>query len=249
MRLACYYSLGLAVLLFAGCVRVMHLSQAAPQYYTLENGTYTDSAVAVLITPYRDVMDAEMNTVLGDNAMTLRHEAPEGTLGNWVADLLVERIEAHSGIRVDFTVQNRGGLRIPELAAGPVTRGKIYELMPFDNVIVIMQASGDDLQQFFDHMAARGGWPVSAGLRYVIDGYRATGVEIGGEPLDTDRIYSFAVPDFVANGGDDADFLTSRERQDLAYLVRDAIIDAVIALHQRGEMITATKDGRVTVKN
>jgi hypothetical protein len=31
---------------------------------------------------------------------------------------------------------NSGGIRLPEMPAGAITQGKIFELMPFDNLMV-----------------------------------------------------------------------------------------------------------------
>ena len=43
---------------------------------------------------------------------------------------------------------NHGGIRsyIPK---GNITTGKIFELMPFDNLIVLQEVKGSVLQQFF----------------------------------------------------------------------------------------------------
>ena len=59
------------------------------------------------------------------------------------------------GEPVDFAVINYGGMRIPAIPKGPITRGKIFELMPFDNLLVVVRLDVSILTQFINHMAAR----------------------------------------------------------------------------------------------
>ncbi|MBL0145080.1 MAG: 5'-nucleotidase C-terminal domain-containing protein [Chitinophagaceae bacterium] len=44
---------------------------------------------------------------------------------------------------------NYGGIRLPAIPAGNITRGKIFELAPFDNIIVLQKISGKTFQAFF----------------------------------------------------------------------------------------------------
>jgi 2',3'-cyclic-nucleotide 2'-phosphodiesterase (5'-nucleotidase family) len=84
-------------------------------------------------------------------------------------------------------------------------------------------------------------------VSYIIDQRKAVDVQINDKPLDPDRIYSFALPDYIANGGDHCTFLADAEKRvDLDYLVRDAIIDYVRLLTKVGRNIEAMEDGRVT---
>lgn len=167
-------------------------------------------------------------------------------MGNWVADLIVEQTNARYDKTIDFAIQNQGGLRITSLGAGDVTVGKIYELMPFDNMIVVLHMRGDSLMQMFDHMAQSRGWPISSEVRYTISDGRASDVHIHGESIQPDHIYKFALADYIANGGGGCTFLAyAKERVDLDYLVRDAIIDHVKKLTGEGRVIEGKLDGRV----
>jgi len=206
-----------------------------------------DAGINEMIQPYKEVMEDEMGEVIGICAKTLEKEKPESTLGNWVSDLLVERTSDKYGQTVDFAMQNYGGLRVSSLAAGDVTVGKLYELMPFDNMIVVLHMRGDSLIRMFDHMAQSRGWPISSQVRYTIIDGKPTDIYIHGNPLEADYIYAFALPDYIANGGDRCTFLAdAQKRIDLDYLVRDAIIDHVRILTGEGRKIESALDGRVT---
>jgi 2',3'-cyclic-nucleotide 2'-phosphodiesterase (5'-nucleotidase family) len=242
-RPAFCFSLILFILL-TGCSKVLHWSRAEPQFYPVDS-TSVDSTVVRMIQPYSGVLSSEMNVVIGNCAQPLQKERPEGTLNNWVADAMKTEAEKYAGTETDFAVSNYGGIRIPTLAAGPVTIGKIYEVMPFDNLLVILEMPGSVVQVFLDHMAADGGWPVSRELRFTISDQRATDITIGGLPLDTGRVYRVVVSEYIANGGDARNYLMDLPRQLLGYLVRDALINNVHAFTAAGQSVNAEKDGRV----
>jgi 2',3'-cyclic-nucleotide 2'-phosphodiesterase (5'-nucleotidase family) len=69
---------------------------------------------------------------------------------------------------------------------------------------------------------------------------------VGGQPLDTEKIYTIANSDFIANGGDNADMLRPVPQITNGYLMRDAIIDYISWLKSQGKNITATIENRVT---
>lgn len=198
-----------------------------------------------LVKPYSTEMWNEMNEVIGQNAQPLNKDKPEGTLNNWVADVMKIETERFAGATVDFAVSNYGGIRINSLPQGPVTLGRIFEVMPFSNILVILQMPGKDLKVFLDHMASEGGWPVSKELRFTIADSTASDIMINGLPLDIDHTYHVAMPDYVANGGDQRHYLQALPRQTLPYLVRDALIANTKRLAASGESIVVQKDGRI----
>src|SRR5687768_14024884 len=154
-----------------------------------------DTSMVILMQPYRDSIDETMNEVVGTALVTLEKKSPEGSLGNFMADaMLFGARQKYAPVDVAFI--NTGGIRIQQLAQGPVTRGKIFELMPFDNIIVVQELTGQQLQQFLDMTAARGGWP-SAGLTMQIRDKKAVNVMINGEPLKLEKTYLVANSDYV----------------------------------------------------
>lgn len=252
-RVALSYKVGAVAILFlamvVGCARTTHVAKVDVSHTSIQ-AMDEDARINTMIDPYKDVLDAEMDIVIGKCANGLEKGRPESTLGNWVTDLLVERASSSYGQEIDFAIQNYGGLRINWIGAGDVTVGKLYELMPFDNLIVVLHMKGRDLMQLFDHMAKSGGWPISGQVRYAIHDEKPLDVQIHGKPLDLDHQYIFALPDYIANGGDRYTFLKDAdERVDLDYLVRDAIIDHVRLLTKEGREMESSEDGRVTILN
>ena len=242
------FSFFFGLLLLLSCQRGWQAETARVQQYRIATAQdiQADTAVVAMLAPYKAQLEAKMNVVLGEAGMELTKVKPESTLGNWVADLTQEMAEFYYGQNIDFAIANYGGLRISQIPVGPVTRGKIFELMPFDNQLVIVKTNGEVVQQLFDRMADYGGWPVSAPVRFRIQEGKPVDIRIGGKPLVEDQTYLIAMSDFVANGGDRCFFFADQERIDLGQGLRDAMIEYVIKEQEAGRQLSAKVEGRVT---
>ena len=186
-----------------------------------------------------------MNDVGGFATQNMDKGQPECALGNFMVDAFFIMAREKYNVPVDVAFLNHGGIRLTQLPAGNVTRGKIIELMPFDNLLIIQKLKGDVLQQFLDLTAAKGGWPV-AGMTMEIKDKKAVNVKIGGKPLDPNATYTTVNSDFLANGGDNADMLRNIPQITNGYLMRDALFDYIIRLKKEGKNISATTENRVT---
>lgn len=164
-----------------------------------------------MLQPYADSVNKSMNDVIAIADVTLEKKQPEGSLGNLMADAMLAKGKEKYQAHVDVAVMNFGGIRLPSIAQGNITRGKVFELSPFDNIIVLQTLTGAQLQEFFNHVASIGGWPVS-GMSYQIKNKQAVNIRIAGTPLDMNRNYTMAILDYVANGGDDAVMLKKFHR-------------------------------------
>ena len=125
----------------------------------------------------------------------------------------------HSSI--DIGIINYGGIRVPSLTKGPVTIGNVYELMPFDNYLVVLSLTGKQVQSMLDAIAASGGWPV-AGVTFTIKDNTADDVQINGKRLHSESTYHIAISDYLANGGDNMDMLKGLPQENTNVLLRDA---------------------------
>jgi 2',3'-cyclic-nucleotide 2'-phosphodiesterase (5'-nucleotidase family) len=172
-------------------------------------------------------------------------EAPESSLGNWVADAVLAQAQLISQRSLAFGICNKGGIRVTSLPVGNITRGHIYELMPFDNYLVTMQLPGSILKILFDKMAASGGWPISAGISYEIKEGKSHKVMINGESIRESEIYEFALSDYLAEGGGDLDFLKEYPYENLGVYYRDALIDYALSQQRMNKSLAARLEGRV----
>ncbi len=248
MAMRKYFGIAFAfVLLSTGCTTVQHISKTDVNYTIVKSDASIpeDKEVVTIIAPYKLQLDAVMNEVLAVLPAELTKQKPESTLGNWVSDVIVERLRK-DGYEVDFAIVNYGGLRVPYLSSGPLTRGEIYELSPFDNTLMVVEVPGHKLDSVFRLIAESEGWPISKEARLVIADKKWVSVHIAGQPMQMDKIYKLATIDYVANGGDNMSMLISLSRKQTNLLVRDVLIDYLKYATASGKQITGMVDGRIS---
>jgi len=214
--------------------------------YKIDNEIQPDSTYIRYYQPYKQQLDAEMNRVIGHTDVTLTHprSEPETLLGNFFAEaLLTEGRRVHSD--VDFSFGTKGGLRI-ELQKGDITVGHLFELMPFENELVVLELSAAHVQQLAQFIASTNGQPI-AGMCMQISNGQATDIRIGGEPLNLSRTYKLLTYDYIANGGDHVRGLDDPvSRTDLGIKVREALMEYVGQQTRAHNYITTQLDGRIT---
>jgi 2',3'-cyclic-nucleotide 2'-phosphodiesterase (5'-nucleotidase family) len=205
----------------------------------------TDTTLSAFLRPYADSVNSKMNEVIGFIEASLEKQQPEGTLGNIMADALLFQARSKFGVPVEVAMMNSGGVRLNQLPGGPLTKGKVYELMPFDNLLVIQQLTGSQLQVLLNHVANRGGWPI-AGASFIIKDKTATQVLINGIPLENQKNYLVANTDYIVNGGDNVEILKTIQQTNKGYLIRDALIEYFSSFKKKGEPIRSKLENRIT---
>jgi len=227
------------------CTRYFRPASLGYTNYQVKADQPADTTLSALLLPYSDSVNKSMNEVVGVSDVILEKKRPECTMGNFMTDAMLEMARQKFGRRVDVAFVNYGGMRLTQVAAGELTRGKIFEMMPFENMLILQEIKGSVLQEFLDHLAAWDGWPV-AGMTMQIKDKKAVNVLIAGKPLDPSAVYVVANSDYVANGGDGLTFLRNISQQNIGYLVRDSFFDYIKWLKAQGKNITAKIENRVT---
>jgi len=242
-------SLVFGLSLFATACSYNHFVKNSSQFYASEKLTESDAKIDSLIAPYKNQVDVEMSKVIGQCSTLMNKEQPESALGNWSADAVAEMTAFYTKKEVDFAVLNYGGLRIGSLAAGSITKGKIFELMPFDNMLVLVEMKGRELDALFKYLVTKGGWPLSKSMRLVA-GKDATirTVSINGQNIVHDKIYQVATIDYLANGGDNCDFFVGKAQKSTGVLLRNAVIEYVENQTKNEKTINAAKEGRLVIE-
>ncbi|MEL7221084.1 MAG: 5'-nucleotidase C-terminal domain-containing protein [Bacteroidota bacterium] len=242
-----YFLLINGTLISFTCQRHQLPTQADTSSYRMDRGQVApeNHPTAMILAPYKNKLDEQMNIAIGTSAQRLYKQKPESPLGNWMADALQQQGKKISRKAISASIQNYGGIRIPEIPEGPVSLGKMYELMPFDNLLVIVEMTGTQVVQLFNHIAADGGWPVSSEIQFIINDQRAEKITIDRKVLLSDRKYYIAMPDYIANGGSDCDFLIGLPREDTGVLIRDLLIEEVKDLTAAGKNMEAKVTGRI----
>ena len=215
--------------------------------YKISKDDRVDSSYIRMLQPYKDSLNLQMNKVIGFAVNTMYKKQPECALGNLMADCVRTMAEKKYKKTVDVGMVNFGGIR-SYISKGDITVGKVFELMPFDNLLIVQQLRGDTLQLLLNRIAEKGGWPIS-GLTMEIKGKLAQHVMVGGKALDSTAYYTVANSDYIANGGDDCNMLKPIPQTNGGYIIRDAIIEYIKMITEQGNPIDAKTEKRVTYAN
>jgi 2',3'-cyclic-nucleotide 2'-phosphodiesterase (5'-nucleotidase family) len=238
------------IVLLQACKPAYNIQKTEQTTYIFSDSTYaeTDSSIDVIIAPYREKLTVAMSEVLGQSETPMQRGLPESKLGNFVSHAcLTEAEKIYTPLdssQIDFIFLNNGGLR-KALPEGNITRGDIYELMPFENELVVLSADGRLVKNIFNFMAFKNGGPVE-GVRFQISDSTAINIFIRDNPVDTLKSYKILTSDYLANGGDSFDFLKGVQRVNLNLKVRDALISYITRMGKQGLKINATIDGRIS---
>ncbi len=203
-----------------------------------------DAGAAAYIKPFHDQVEQQMQVVIGRAPVALSKSPGENPIVNFVADL--QRAAASKyfkGEPIELGVMTNGGMR-NSLPAGNITVGNAFELMPFENELVVLDAPGPVVQQLFDY-AAPVGMAVSGAVYTVGPDKRPQNILIGGQPFDPAKTYRIALSDYLAGGGDHMEFIKAATLRHTGLLLRTVIIDHIKALTAAGQPVTAQVEGRV----
>jgi 2',3'-cyclic-nucleotide 2'-phosphodiesterase (5'-nucleotidase family) len=213
--------------------------------YRIQQHDEGSKSLAAIVKPYSDSVNKLMNVVIGYNEAQLEKKKQGNTLGFFITDAYLEMAKQKVDPKVDVAFMNSGGIRLPEMAAGPITQGKIFELMPFDNLMVLLKVKGSLLKQYLDTLAANDG-VIESGITMQIVNKTVQQVMVAGKPLDLNADYTIAHSDYVAMN---TNLLKNINRSSNGYLLRDALLDYVKFIHGQNKKVTVTNTDRISYVN
>jgi 2',3'-cyclic-nucleotide 2'-phosphodiesterase (5'-nucleotidase family) len=208
-----------------------------------------DENFSAILTPYKIKLGDQLLEIISYSDTSLVVYRPESPLGNFVSDLTLGFANEFASknqpdIKVDFSLVNNGGLRT-SLPKGKITVGHIFELTPFENELVLLKLSGNQVAELANYIASRDGEGV-AGISFGIRSGRAEAITVQNKPLDLNASYWMVTNDYLANGGDGMKVLTlAGQRVVTRAKVRDVIISQLRNLKSKGQTVTAKTDGRI----
>lgn len=204
----------------------------------------SNSEMQHLITPYKVALDKEMDVVVGESLQEMDKGKPESLLSNWNADVYRDAASDFLRQSVDVAIVNMGGLRA-KIPQGNITVRDVFQLMPFENELVILWLSGEQLMELATIFAQEGGQGVS-GMRFEIVNKRVQHLTVGGKPIESKRQYTVATNDYLAAGNDRMTPLAkATQRVNTGLKLRNIVMAYIIGETQQGKKISATLDGRI----
>ena len=211
-----------------------------------------DPAVDAMISPYSAKV-RELEAPLGKLVGVLKKGGMgAGSLGNFVADALRDRAQAKLGKPVLLAVTNSGGLRKNEISEGNISSSDVFELLPFENALVTLDLTGEQLRRFLDIVVTHRDAQSGARITYrnnekkeaeiVSVQLGRAGVESGIDPKAT---YTIVTIDYlVKRGGDYSVLQEAKNVTPLNLTMRDAVLEYIKAETAAGRAIKGTLDGR-----
>jgi 2',3'-cyclic-nucleotide 2'-phosphodiesterase (5'-nucleotidase family) len=242
---------GIFLLILTSCATHYSVSDIKTKQYPVNDSTIAsiDSTTFNYIRPYHDTLDKIMSEILVYSEQNIGKGSPESLIGNFTSDALLNQTNLKcDSLKInhaDFAFGNSGGLRM-SLPTGEVTLGRVFELMPFENTILILDMNHEQLKSLFQYIVQRKGIPL-AGIRIKISKTGYQDVMINGTPYDSTKTYRVATNDYLANGGDGMMFLREvQSKTDIELKVRDSYIREMKSLNKQGKKLKVVLDGRVS---
>lgn len=222
-----------------------HMSHT--QMLAIDKQIPEDTAITHYIRPFKLELEAKMNEVIGQapEAMLHNRNLPETELSNFFVDALLA-IGRQIDPGVDFSIATKDGIRA-SIQQGPVTVRSVFELMPFENFITILELRGRDVLRLADFIAASNGQPVGNANIKIRD-KKTVSFRIAGKEIDPEATYKLVTYDFIANGGDLVKGLDQPvDRIDTDQRVRDRLMNYIQRLTQAGKQVESKRDGRIKI--
>lgn len=221
---------GIIGLLMMGCKAPLSIANVHTEkniYITSE--LKEDEAMAAVIEPYKHELEGKMNTKISHTNTELNKSGDNSNLGNLLADYTFEGADEwaknNSLPSIDAAVINIGGIRniIPK---GYITLKNIYEVMPFNNEIVIVKMSGKTIDGMFQYyLKTQQNNPISHMIIETDGGNVISKKLINGKTIDENKTYYIATSDYLAMGGDNMFFFTKGEMIPTGIKMRDLFLE------------------------
>ncbi len=200
------------------------------------------------ISPYRKRIQEEMSAVLSYTPKAMfKSDAKLNTpLGNMMSDAVLEManpiFKKRTGHHIDAVILNYGGIR-SGINAGEVTTRTAYNIMPFENEVVIAELASEELKALVNYLVKNKVAHPIAGLQITLN---AEGllkeVKVNGEHIQN-KSYYVATSDYLIKGGDRMEFFKkSKSLHSLEYKLRNLFID----YFKKKDTIAPKQDNRFT---
>ena len=216
-----------------------------------------DAKTSEVIAAYEARLDTALGMVTGTTRVPLDGlSANLHTVETNLGDLVADAIRADA--RADIAMTNSGAIRGNRIfPAGPLTRRTLVEIHPFNEVICTLALPGRVVLEALNHGVGRlpagdGRFPQVSGLTMVVDrgaavGSRVVDVRVNGQPLDLNRTYTVAIPDFLLKEGDGYTMFRGqpvRVGPEAGNLISGALERYVAAARE----VAPAVDGRITIR-
>ncbi|SDR98320.1 5'-nucleotidase [Gramella sp. MAR_2010_147] len=208
------------------------ISKIDSERISIDNSLNDDSEISDFIKPYKQHLNATLDSVLAYNPELLSKS--KGDLNTAIGNLMADTVylqanpvfKRRTGKEIDMVLLNHGGIR-SEIPSGNITSRTAYEIMPFENEIVVAELTAKKIKQMLKYLEkAKTAHPVS-GIKILANrNYKIIKATINNKEIEDDRTYYVATSDYLVTGGDNMRFFKNpASLHSTDYKIRNAMID------------------------
>jgi len=233
-----------------------NVTSASGEPILLDASVAEDEATKARIAELAGPLDEIRNEVVAEAADSIEGDrsvcrAMECPMGNIITDAMLDRVKDQG---IEIAIQNGGGIRA-SIDAGPITKGEVLTVLPFQNTLSTFQVSGATIVAALENGVSQledgaGRFPQVSGMSYTFDpssepGSRISDVMVGGAPIEMDKMYGVVSNNYLRNGGDGYDMFVNAEN---AYDFGPDLADVTAEYMAAQGPVTPFTDGRITIK-
>lgn len=184
------------------------------------------------IKPYRNRINEVLDSTLAYASHKISKEDGlyNTSAGNLMADIILTQanpiFKSRTGKDIDFVLLNHGGIR-SIISKGLVTARTAYEVMPFENTIVVVELNGKSIIDLVQYLInSKRAHPISGAQVILNKDNTLKALNIQGKPFNESKTYFVATSNYLVNGGDSMGFFKDGINvSETDYKIRNAIID------------------------
>jgi 2',3'-cyclic-nucleotide 2'-phosphodiesterase (5'-nucleotidase family) len=206
-------------------------------------GITADDKVAKQVAGYSDRLDRLLSQELGVlttplDTRRLSVRTRENAFGNFIVDA----VRRYAGANISLV--NGGVIRGGKLYSPytVLTRRDIALELPFRGRLVVIEVSGQQIWQAIENGLSaieevKGRFPHVSGMTVTYDsqgdpGHRVSDIQVDGQAIELDKLYSLATTDYQAQGGDGYSSLVAarkyNDKRNVVPLVSDIVINEIL---------------------
>lgn len=228
------------------------LTKIEGQQIEVNDSISSNTSYDSILKPFRTHVENQLSEHLAYNVRNMKRTdgGLNSSIGNMMADAVMELanpvFNARTNKNIDFVLLNFGGIRAT-MGQGAVTRRTAFEIMPFENEIVVLELSSKNIKEMLEYLKYEMiAHPVSGIEIQLNKSNEISEVKIQEQPLDTTKNYFVATSDYLKNGGDRMYFFEEALSEiSLDYKMRNLFIDYFI----KKDTINYTPDNRFIKSN
>ncbi|TWO30881.1 hypothetical protein E1J38_014320 [Seonamhaeicola sediminis] len=220
-------------LFFSSCKEEkLHLIKIEGKQIKITDSLSSNQHIEDFIKPFREHINKDLDSVLAysPNTFTKDDDELNTALGNLMTNIVFSQgnpiFNKRTGKNIDAVVLNHGGIRAP-ISEGVITTRTAYQVMPFENKIVVAGIKGNKVNEIVDYLVKSKRAHPFLGLKILLDQeYNLIEASINGKNIDENKTYHIATSDYLYNSGDNMSFFKPNESMlNLDYKIRNAMID------------------------